>query len=73
MLTVGDRVRFENLQSPRGQRLNGSYGLVISDSTGERVQVLLDDFRTGWFRPECLVISNLDGIDFRQLFENQGI
>ena len=73
MPTVGDRVRIENLQSPRGQRLNGSYGLVISDSKVDRVQVLLDDFRTGWFRPDCLVIENLDGIDFRQLFENQSI
>ena len=69
MATVGDRVRIENLQSPRGQRLNGSYGLVI-DSTGDRLRVMLDDFSTGMFRPDNLVISNLDGIDFRRLFEN---
>ena len=31
---------------------------------------MLDDFSTGMFRPDNLVISNLDGIDFRQLFEN---
>ena len=73
MATVGTRVRIENLQSPRGQRLNGTYGLVISDPTGDRVQVLLDGFRTGWFRPDHLVISNLDGVDFRELFENPSI
>jgi hypothetical protein len=69
MVTVGDRVRIENLQSPRGQRLNGSYGLVIA-SAGDRLRVMIDDFSTGMFRPDNLVISNLDGIDFRQLFEN---
>ena len=71
MVTVGDRVRIENLQSPRGQRLNGSYGLVIA-SAGDRLRVMLDDFSTGMFRPDNLVIENLDGVDFRELFENPG-
>ena len=68
MVTVGDRVRIENLQSSRGQRLNGSYGLVIA-SAGDRLRVMLDDFSTGMFRPSNLVIENLDGVDFRELFE----
>ena len=42
MVTVGDRVRIENLQSDRGQRLNGSYGLVIDDST--------DRLRKSWLK-----------------------
>eukprot|EP01046_Picozoa_sp_COSAG06_P059131 COSAG06_NODE_12126_length_1420_cov_1.355791_1_plen_84_part_00 len=71
MATVGDRVRIEQLRSARGQRLNGSYGLVIA-SAGDRLRVMLDDFSTGMFRPDNLVISNLDGIDFRQLFKNPG-